>query len=239
MHNIKKLVNNLVTEDKGCGEVILFLHGYMSCKESFNYQTEYFSKFYRTIAPDLLGFGESPKLESIYNLDNYVSDTIKLINELKIEKYHIIAHSFGGRIALKLATLDKRVDKIIITGGAGLKPRRSIFYYIRVRLYKILTKLFRNKDFSFLGSKEYRKLDYIDKRTYVNIVNEHLDNLLKNVKNKVLLIYGKSDKSTPLYMAKKMNKEIQNSRLEVLKGGHFCFIDNHLTFNEIVHNFIK
>mgnify|MGYP003308899457 CR=1 FL=1 len=103
-----------------------------TCKESFNYQLEYFSRFYRTIAPDLLGFGESPKLKSVYNLDNYVSDTIKLINELEIEKYHIIAHSFGGRIALKLAQLDKRIDKIIITGGAGLKPRRSVFYYIRV-----------------------------------------------------------------------------------------------------------
>lgn len=210
----------------------------MSCKESFNYQIEYFSKFYRTIAPDLLGFGESPKIERVYTIDDYVNDIVKFINELKIEKYHIIAHSFGGRIALKLATIDKKVDKIIITGGAGLKPKRSLFYYIRVKLYKVLTKLFRNKDFSFLGSKEYKQIGYLEKRTYVNIVNTYQDDMLKDIKNKVLLIYGKSDSQTPLYMAKKMNKGIKNSRLKVLKGGHFCFIDDAKTFNEIVLSFL-
>ena len=104
----------------------MFLHGYLSCKESFFNQIDFFSKNYRVIAPDLTGFGENVPLNSPYCLDDYVKDVLKLLDELKIEKYHILAHSFGARIAIQLAKFDSRVDKIIITGGAGVKPKRSI-----------------------------------------------------------------------------------------------------------------
>ena len=110
----------------------MFLHGYLSCKESFNYQIDFFSRNYRVLAPDLTGFGENLPLTSPYFLDDYVKDVLKLLNQLDIKRYHIICHSFGARIAIKLATFDKRIDKIIITGGAGLKPKRSISYYFKV-----------------------------------------------------------------------------------------------------------
>ncbi len=217
----------------------MFLHGYLSCKESFNYQIDFFSCNFRVLAPDLSGFGENLPLSSPYYLDDYVSDVLRLLNQLDIKRYNIICHSFGARIALKLATFDKRIDKIIITGGAGLKPRRSISYYIKVYWYKILKKLFKNKDFSSFGSSDYKRLNDIEKLSFKRIINENLDSLLPKITNKVLLIYGKKDTETPIYMAKKFKKGIKNSTLELLDGNHFCFVSNYEKFNNLAIKFLK
>ena len=40
----------------------MFLHGYLSSKESFYRQIEYFSRFYRVTAVDFIGFGKSAPL---------------------------------------------------------------------------------------------------------------------------------------------------------------------------------
>ena len=215
------------------------MHGYLSCKESFSRQIEFFSKSYRVIAPDLTGFGENPPLNFPYSLDDYCNDVLKLLDELNIKKYNIIAHSFGARIAIKLAPFDKRIDKIIITGGAGLKPKRSIKYYAKVYAYKFLKKIFKNKDFSSFGSDDYKRLNQIEKLSFKKIINEHLDEYLPLIHNKTLLIYGKKDTETPVYMAKKFKKGIKNSKLYLLNGNHFCFISNHDTFNKIAFDFLK
>ena len=179
----------------------------MSNKESFNYQINFFSKYYKVVAFDFTGFGKSKKMEFPYTLDNYVNEVISLINELKEDKVDIIAHSFGARVALKLATVDNRVNKLVLTGAAGMKPRRNVSYYFKVYTYKILKKLFKNKSFNKFGSSEYKSLNPIMKKSYVYIVNEHLNKILQNINNKTLIISGSLDKQTPPYLQKQMVKK--------------------------------
>lgn len=168
-----------------------------------------------------------------------MSLVFKFINSLGLDRYDILAHSFGGRIAIRLALKDNRVDKIILTGGAGLKPRRTPLYYIRVYLYKILKKILPKKHLKGFGSSEYKSLSDVMKLSYLKIVNDHQDSEVKNVKNETYLIYGNRDKQTPLYMAKKFNKLIKNSTLTVIKGaGHFAFVDNPRLFNALIKEFL-
>ncbi len=196
-------------------------------------------QFRKVYAIDLKGFGESPSLTSAYSLDDYVLDVIKFIDELNIEKYDLLAHSFGGRIAIKLAKLDHRLDKIILTGCAGLKPKRKPSYFIKVYAYKVLKKFLPYKTLKNFGSSEYKTLTDIHKKSYVKIVNEHLDDQLKYINNKTLLIFGENDSSTPLYMAKKLKKNIKNSTLIIMKGCfHFAFIDKPREFNLYVKEFL-
>ena len=216
------------------------LHGYKSCKESFYYQIQYFSKFFRVIALDITGFGASEKNVRAYTLNDYISDINGVLKVLKVEKYNLIAHSFGGRLAIKMCSMGAPVDKLVLTGSAGLKPRRTLKYYFKVLLYKILKHFVNSEKLKNFGSNEYRTLTEIEKQTYVNIVNEHLDNRLKYVKNKTLIIFGENDKDTPLYFAKKLNRKIKSSILYVIRGaGHFCFSTHHQEFNVLVSEFLK
>ncbi|MBQ3234656.1 MAG: alpha/beta hydrolase [Clostridia bacterium] len=239
MH-IVKVISGLATLDKGEGVPVLFLHGYLSSKESFIFQTEYFSNYFRVIAFDFSGFGESEPLQYPYSLDDYVSKVRSLIDSLGLDRFHVIAHSFGARVAIKLALCDSRVDKLVLTGAAGLKPKRTLTYYYKVYSYKLLKKFLSPKRLEKFGSSEYKTLSPIMKKSYVLIVNEHLDKLARNVQNETLIIHGENDRETPLYMAKKYKKLIKNSTLKVLKGcGHFAFIDDDFDFNLTALNFLS
>lgn len=219
--------------------VILFLHGYMSKKESFYYQTKYLSGFYRIIAPDMPGFGCAEELTSDWGVSEYAEWVENLLKSLNIEKVDILAHSFGARVAIKLYNRGNiKIGKMLFTGGAGMKPKRSLKYYYRIYKYKYYKK--RGKNTDKFGSEEYRSLSPVMKKSYVKIVNEHLEKEAEKIDCPVLLVYGSSDSATPLYMAKRMRRLIKNSQLYIMQNAdHFCFCKRPEEFNVLAYSFFK
>ena len=159
---------------------------------------------------------------------------------LNIYNYDVIAHSFGGRIAVKLISLGENVNRLVLTGSAGLKPKRKLKYYFKVYSYKAIKWCLSEKTRRKFGSRELKSLSGNLRASYYKIVNEHLDSEVKKIKNETLLVFGENDKETPLYMAKRFNKYILNSNLYVMKNsGHFCFNENAKEFNIIVNEFLR
>ena len=126
------------------------LHGYLSCKESFNSQINFFSRFMRVIAVDMRGFGKSEEMEYPYSLDDYVLEIERVLDFIGEEKVDLLAHSFGARVGIKLANKDKRIDKIVFTGAAGLKPRRGLKYFFRKASFFILKRFVKKEKLKFL-----------------------------------------------------------------------------------------
>ena len=191
-------------------------------------------------APDLKGFGTNKGMEYPFALDDYIQEVDEFKYKNNLLKPHIIAHSFGGRIALKAtAKSNDFCDKLVLTGCAGLKPKNTLKKATKKALFKFL-KVFVSKDKLLkFYSKDYLALDSVMKESFKKIVNEHLDKYLSQIKNQTLIIFGEKDKETPLYMARVLNKGIINSRLIVFKeAGHFCFIDKPFNFNTEVKEFL-
>ena len=212
----------------------------MSKKESFYYQTEYFSKNFRTIAIDLTGFGESKKLPFAYSLDDYVKDVKDTLDKLNIKQYDLICHSFGVRIGIRLCKTDCRAQKFVIIGGAGLKPKRKPSYYFKVYKYKFIKRFISNEKRLSYGSPEYKLLRGEMRDSYVKIVNEYQDKEVSLIKNKCLLIFGEKDTETPLYLAKRFLKRLKNSTLYIVKdSGHFCFLEKPNEVNVIIKEFLN
>ena len=118
---------------------LLFLHGYLASKESFAFQTSFFERYFDVHALDLKGFGENKGMEYPYSLEDYAKDVGEYIKDNNLVRPHVIAHSFGGRIAMFLAANDPSLfDKIVLTGAAGLRPRRSAKYIIRRAAFRML-----------------------------------------------------------------------------------------------------
>lgn len=222
---------------KGEGKVLLMLHGYLSKKEYFEKQINYFSKFYKVIAVDFLGFNND--MEYPYSLDDYKCHINRLIQSLNGEKVDILAHSFGARVAIKLMAEPNNIDKVVLTGPAGLKPRFSLKKKLAILRYKLAKIFLSEEKLSAFGSSDYKMLSPIQKRSFVKIVNEHLDGLLEKIPNNVLIVCGDMDKETPLYMARRMHKLIKHSHLEIIKGaGHFAFLEKPNEFNILVKEFL-
>jgi len=72
------------------------------------------------------------------------------------------------------------------------------------------------------------------------VVNTHLDDFLPFVRAKTLIVFGKDDKVTPAYMAKRFKRKIKNSQLVLLEGaGHFCYVDRKIEFVSQLEKFLE
>ncbi len=219
---------------------LLFLHGYLSEGGAFAAQTRFFSQYFDCFAPDLPGFGKNAAMPYPYALGDYVNWLKDYMRENGVVKPHVVAHSFGARVAVKAAAEDGALfSALVLTGAAGLRPRRSLAYRAK-RLKFLLLKPFRTrKELEKYYSSDYRALSGVMRESFVKIVNEHLEACAKKVKNPVLLVYGENDRETPLYMARRYKKLIAGSRLLVLKNaGHFAFAERVAAFNYPVREFL-
>ncbi len=224
---------------KGKGKDLLFLHGYLSSKEAFSAQIAYFSRFFRVTAIDFLGFGQSGELTEAFSVGDYAAWTREVIFRLRLKKPHVVAHSFGCRVAVKMASADPELfDKIILTGAAGIIRNRGFSYQVKVKTYRLVKKFFPDYAERKFGSEEYRALSPIMKESYKKIVNEDLRECAKGVCNPTLLVEGREDKTTPLSEAKIYLRNLPNGRLKTMEGGHFAFAEYPSAFNLILEEFL-
>ena len=88
-------------------------------------------------------------------------------------------------------------------------------------------------------SSDYRALDGVMRESFKKIVGEYLDGEINKIKNPTLIIFGEKDSETPVYMAKRLNRGINDSKMVIIKdAGHFAFIDNPVKFNWEVKEFL-
>ena len=228
----------------GAGRPLLLLHGFGGSHKSMLPIIKYFERTRLVAAPDLPGFGESAEPSAPYSVSDYAADVIGLMDELGIDKIDIIAHSFGGRIALKLlARYPKRFGRAVLCGCAGLKPRRGAGYYIRVlwfKLMKRLKKVFKRIDLGKYGSSDYRSLSPGMKQTFKLVIAEDLSGELQNITAPALVVVGDGDTATPPYMARRIAKGICGAKLRIIKGcGHFCYLEALRDFLLMAEDFLE
>ncbi len=212
----------------------------MSSGKSFALCANYLKRYFNVYAPDLKGFGQNTNMQYPYSLDDYCLEVIEYVKNNNLNKPCVVAHSFGGRIALKLMAKDSEIFcKVVLTGCAGLKPKTTFKKGVKKLAFRVLKRFVKREKLKRFYSKDYVNLSPVMKESFKKIVSEHLDGYLDKIKTKTLIINGDLDKETPIYMAKKLNKNIKDSRLIILKGaGHFCFIDKPNRFNLEVREFL-
>lgn len=189
-------------------------------------------------ALDFVGFGNSAPLNEPYSVGEYAAWTKDALRLLGVEKPHVIAHSFGCRVAVKMAAADENVfDKLLLCGPAGVIRKRGLRYRARVRAYrfvKAFAPTFAERRF---GSKEYRSLSPVMKESYKKIVNEDLRRAAERVKNPVCIVEGEVDRTTPLCEAQAYAERFPRCQLKIMQGGHFAFAEYPTIFNLIAEEF--
>ncbi|MGN1104500.1 MAG: alpha/beta fold hydrolase [Candidatus Coproplasma sp.] len=227
---------------KGSGRPVVFLHGYLSCKESFYHQINAVSQCgFKCIAPDLPAFGASAKLDSAWGVEEYADWLKRFLYSVGGVGADIIAHSFGARVAIYALSEDNGLcNKLVITGGAGLVKPRSPEYIRRVKRYRRIKKLFPKYAERHFGSEEYKGLSPLMKESYKKIVNRDLKAEAERINNPTLLIYGRDDCTTPPdEEGATFSKLMKNARLVTMQGDHFCFANYPEEFNCLAIEFLK
>ena len=95
---------NLNYQDRGSGDTaIFFLHYFGGSSRSWNEVVDAMASTCRCIAPDLRGFGQS-SAPAAYHVADSTDDMEALRAALNIERFILVGHSMGGKIALEWAS---------------------------------------------------------------------------------------------------------------------------------------
>ena len=116
--------------DEGQGDkTIVMVHGNPTWSFYYRDIIKDLSKKYRVIAVDHFGCGLSDKpLDYEYTLENRISDLSKLISFLKLDKYSMIVHDWGGAIGFGHAVNNvESIEKMIILNTAAFRSKRIPF----------------------------------------------------------------------------------------------------------------
>jgi pimeloyl-ACP methyl ester carboxylesterase len=122
------------TLEAGTGKPILMLHGLGGTKASFLPTVAALAPSFRTIAVDLLGFGDSDKpLGASYTAEFQARALTELLDALELERAHLIGHSMGGRVALELGfrTPERTIGLVLMTPAMAWLSERRWAPYLR------------------------------------------------------------------------------------------------------------
>ncbi|MGI6150681.1 MAG: alpha/beta fold hydrolase [Christensenellales bacterium] len=238
-------------EISGEGVPVLLLHGWGCSTKTMEPVANFLSNGYKAISIDFPGHGETPEPRTPWSVAEYAHLTKKLIQTLGIAPCHVIAHSFGCRVAIYMASeWPELFGKLLLTGAAGLIPKRTLKYYLRVYAYKLAKRLAKigfldrmlgiSERAKNAGSPDYRALSDNMKGTFVRVVNQNLFDRLKHVRSETLLLWGNEDTETPLEFGRIMEREIPDSALVIFEGsGHYAFLEQFPRFCAVCKYFLE
>jgi pimeloyl-ACP methyl ester carboxylesterase len=103
IHDIPVGRHRISTLTMGSGPDVLLLHGLGGTRASLFETAAALSRSYRVHAPDLPGFGSSGKPTlGAYNAHWFAEVMLGLLDQLEVDRTHVVGNSMGGRIAIEL-----------------------------------------------------------------------------------------------------------------------------------------
>jgi pimeloyl-ACP methyl ester carboxylesterase len=191
---------------------LVFLHGWRLNRESLRGIGILFQNACRVHLIDLPGFGDLPAPPSDWDTIKYADLVQAYLSAHVSGPVFLVGHSFGGRVALRLAA--RRLPDIaglVLMAVPGL-PARG---YSRARLRRSGIRALRRVLTSMRGltgpgplawhTRRYGSRDYLAagelRSVFLKVVNEDLTESARATVCPVLLLYGLDDTETPADLA--------------------------------------
>jgi pimeloyl-ACP methyl ester carboxylesterase len=129
-------------EVTGEGRPVLLIHGFPDTGALWRYQVPVLAdNGFKVIVPDLRGYGRSDKPEGVepYSIPYIAGDILAILDDLGLERAHVVGHDWGSAIAWAVASLvPDRVDQLVALSvghplsfvNAGLEQREKSWYML-------------------------------------------------------------------------------------------------------------
>ena len=105
---------------------LVLVHGLGASAERWEKVIPIFSKKYRVIVPDIIGFGYSDKPLVDYTPDFFTEFLEKFFIESEIKHPNLIGSSLGGQIVAEYATShSQEIEKLILVSPAGVMKQST------------------------------------------------------------------------------------------------------------------
>lgn len=234
----------------GNGDPIILMHGWGCRASTLDSIARTAAESHTVYSVDFPGFGDTPEPPEVWDVEQYTRLIERFADALGLRNPALLGHSFGGRVGILYASR-RPVSKLVLVDAAGIRPRRSLSYYIKVysfKLMKRLTKLVYGKEEAqrrieaaraARGSSDYADATPRMRAILSRVVNEDLRDRLPLIKAPTLLIWGEKDTATPLADAQLMARHVPDAGLVSFPGcGHYSFLDNPRQFAAVLRSFL-
>jgi len=202
--------------------------------------------------PDMPGFGKSEAPARAWNVDDYVEWVKHFADMLKLDKFILMGHSFGGQVSVKFAAIfPNKVDKLVLCAAAVIRRERlgrrqkiARFLskgkidkkYIPFGIYPVLRKIV----YRIGGAKDYALAQGVMAGIFQNVSKYDALPYAHQVKTPTLIVWGNKDNETPVEDAHEINRAIAGSRLEIIsEAGHKLHRTHTQELKNIIFQFLK
>ncbi len=116
----------LYYESTGTGETILFIHEYAGDYRSWESQVRHFSRRFSCVTFNARGYPPSdvPTETASYSMSRAAADAIAVLDELKVDRAHIVGLSMGSFATLQMAMdyPERCLSAVVVGCGTGAEP---------------------------------------------------------------------------------------------------------------------
>ena len=209
----------LVDEDEipyletGCGDRhVVLVHGGAATRWDWLDIMAALGTRYRVVAPDLAGFGDSPRHDTVYSTAYLGRFLRSFMRAVAMPQATMVGHSLGGRVCLEVALRNpEAVDGLVLMAPLGFGRLSTLGSVLGTSIWLINRALGRRQPFPKLA---------VD-------LNEPDPTTFSGVRCATLLLWGTKDRYFPVAHSNRALRAIPNSRLSLFQGAGHAFHRSH------------
>jgi 3-oxoadipate enol-lactonase len=245
--------------DDGSGPPVLLIHGVGSALDAWDGVIAAMSPNRRYIRFDLRGHGQSAHTPGPYNLNDFVEDTIALLDHLEIDKVDLVGFSLGGLIAQaialehphrlgKLALISTIADRTPDEREQARKRAETLktegaATHLSVAVERWFTDEFRRNHPDVLEARRKRSLENNPETyaaAYQVLAGNDLADRLSEIELPTLVMTGENDTGSNPRMARLIHDRISGSELHILPlVKHAVLLESPERIAELLENFLN
>ncbi len=235
--------------DRGQGPAVVLLHGFAASLDTWTAVSAELASTRRVLALDLKGFGQSTRPEGDYSPGAQARLVLALLDARGVDKVDVVAHSWGSSVALALALMaPERVGRIALYDAWVFEEQLPPFFlWARTPgLGELLFRLvYRER------AEDRLELAFFAPETVPQALVDHalagiarpgtlaahlaavrgqrfgaVEPLYGRIQQRVLLLWGREDKVTPLRYGERLLRTLPHASLRTYpRCGHFPMIE--------------
>jgi pimeloyl-ACP methyl ester carboxylesterase len=251
--------------EAGQGDPVVLIHGSgpgVTSYANWRLVLPALAENFRVLAPDMVGFGFSERPANIdYGVQTWADQVVGLMDTLELPTAHMVGNSFGGAIALRIATQHPdRVGKLVLMGSMGvpfpiteglervwgyepsfenMRKVLDVFAYSRDLVNDELAEVRYRGSIQPGFQESFAAMFPAPRQRWVEAMCTPEDDI-RRLPHRTLIVHGREDQVIPVQTSLRLMELIDNADLSVFSHcGHWSMIERTEDFNRSVSEFFS
>ena len=251
--------------EAGKGDPVVLIHGSgpgVTSYANWRVVLPALAENFRVLAPDMVGFGFSERPANIqYGVQTWADQVVGLMDTLELPTAHMVGNSFGGAIALRIATQHPdRVGKLVLMGSMGvpfpitaglervwgyepsfenMRKVLDVFAYSRDLVNDELAEVRYRGSIQPGFQESFAAMFPAPRQRWVEAMCTPEDDI-RRLPHRTLIVHGREDQVIPVQTSLRLMELIDNADLSVFSHcGHWSMIERTQDFNRSVNEFFS